>query len=50
VINDHIGLYVNSFSEDLGTEGMAAIDFFLKKGHEVGLFPKQGDNSLTISY
>jgi 1,4-dihydroxy-6-naphthoate synthase len=50
VINDHIGLYVNSFSEDLGTEGMAAINFFLKKGHEVGLFPKQGDNSLPISY
>jgi 1,4-dihydroxy-6-naphthoate synthase len=50
VINDHIGLYVNSFSENLGTEGMAAIDFFLKKGHEVGLFPRQGENSLTISY
>ena len=38
VINDHICLYVNSFSEDLGPEGMAAIEFFLEKGkitHEV---------------
>ena len=50
VINDHISLYVNSFSEDLGSAGMAAIDFFLKKGHEAGLFPMQGDNPLPISY
>jgi 1,4-dihydroxy-6-naphthoate synthase len=50
VINDHIGLYVNRFSEDLGVEGMAAIEFFLKKGQEVGLFQGQAENSLQVSY
>jgi len=39
VINDHIGLYVNSFSEDLGTEGLAAIEFFLKNGRRAKIFP-----------
>jgi 1,4-dihydroxy-6-naphthoate synthase len=50
VIDEHIGLYVNSFSEDLGTEGMAAIDFFLKKGQEGGLFPKPANNLTQIFY
>ena len=39
VINDHIGLYVNSFSEDLGAEGLAAIEFFLAKGRQAKIFP-----------
>jgi len=39
VINDHIGLYVNSFSEDLGEEGLAAVDFLMKKGRQAGIFP-----------
>jgi 1,4-dihydroxy-6-naphthoate synthase len=39
VINDHIGLYVNSFSEDLGAEGLAAIEFFLAKGRLAKIFP-----------
>lgn len=38
VIRDHIGLYVNDYSLDLGPEGMAAVNNFLKKGHEAGLF------------
>ena len=50
VIDEHIGLYVNSFSEDLGIEGMAAIDFFLKKGQEVGLFPKPANDLTQLSY
>jgi 1,4-dihydroxy-6-naphthoate synthase len=50
VINDHIGLYVNRFSEDLGTEGMAAIEFFLKKGQEVGLFHEHPGKPLQVSY
>jgi 1,4-dihydroxy-6-naphthoate synthase len=29
VIKAHIGLYVNEYSYDLGTEGQAAVDFFL---------------------
>ena len=40
VINDHIGLYVNNFSENLGAEGMAAVEFFLEKGRQAGLFPR----------
>jgi 1,4-dihydroxy-6-naphthoate synthase len=50
VINDHIGLYVNAFSEDLGEEGMAAIEFFLKKGREAKIFPDFKDAALAISY
>lgn len=43
VIRDHIGLYVNSFSEDLGREGRAAIAEFLERGRTVGLFTRGGD-------
>ena len=50
VINDHIGLYVNAFSEDLGAEGRAAIEFFLKKGRKAKMFPETIDTSLPISY
>ena len=50
VINDHIGLYVNTFSEDLGAEGMAAIEFFLKKGRQANIFSDSMDNTQTISY
>jgi len=40
VINDHIGLYVNTFSENLGEEGLAAVEFFLEKGRQAGIFPR----------
>ena len=50
VIDDHIGLYVNTFSEDLGEEGMAAVEFFLEKGRQVGIFPELGLQPRTISY
>jgi len=50
VINDHIGLYVNTFSEDLGEEGMTAIEFFLEKGRQAGIFSKSIDNTPIISY
>ena len=50
VINDHIGLYVNTFSEDLGEEGMAAIEFFLEKGRQAGIFSDSIDNTPIISY
>lgn len=39
IIGEHIGLYVNAFSEDLGDEGTAAIDFFLQKGRQQGILP-----------
>jgi len=48
VISEHIGLYVNSFSENLGDEGLAAVDFFLRKGHESGIFPEPRLRALTI--
>lgn len=50
VINDHINLYVNTFSEDLGLEGMAAIEDFLQKGRAAGIFPESLGAALTISY
>ena len=50
IINDHIGLYVNSFSEDLGEEGMAAIEFFLEKGRRAKIFPYLIDPLLSVSY
>jgi 1,4-dihydroxy-6-naphthoate synthase len=50
IINDHIGLYVNSFSEDLGEEGMAAIEFFLEKGRRAKIFPDLIDPLLSVSY
>ena len=50
IINNHIGLYVNAFSEDLGAEGMAAIEFFLEKGRQANIFPNSIDHNLTISY
>ncbi len=39
VVCSHIGLYVTGFSEDLGAEGIAAVEFFLEKGREVGALP-----------
>ena len=41
VIKDHIGLYVNPFSLDLGEEGVGAVREFLERGHRLGLFPQQ---------
>jgi len=34
VVRAHIALYVNSFSEDVGAEGQAAVEFFLRKQSE----------------
>jgi 1,4-dihydroxy-6-naphthoate synthase len=38
VVTSHIKLYVNSFSEHLGEEGLAAINFLLKLGRQRNLF------------
>lgn len=38
VIHNHIDLYVNRFSEDLGVEGVAAIKEFLLRGQNGGVF------------
>jgi len=39
VCRQHIQLYVNSYSHDLGVEGQAAIEELLKRGGQLGIFP-----------
>jgi 1,4-dihydroxy-6-naphthoate synthase len=39
VCTAHIGLYVNDFSTDLGTEGEQAIDCLLKRAENSGIIP-----------
>lgn len=39
VMQNHIGLYVNDYSKNLGTEGMAAIESFLRLGRKAGILP-----------
>jgi 1,4-dihydroxy-6-naphthoate synthase len=39
VASEHIALYVNEFTEDLGTEGYAAIDALLGRAAAAGLTP-----------
>lgn len=39
VTADHIGLYVNDFSLDLGREGIDAVKEFLVRGFNAGVFP-----------
>ena len=39
VMQDHIGLYVNEYSKALGSEGMDAIETFLRLGREAGILP-----------
>ena len=39
VINSHIGLYVNDFSLDLGTEGIEAVTTLLQRAEARGLIP-----------
>ena len=45
VIAEHIGLYVNPFSLDLGEEGHTAVTRLLDRGREVGGFPQDGDKT-----
>ena len=39
-IQNHISLYVNDYSLDLGIEGKSAVRFLLSKGHEENLLQK----------
>lgn len=43
VIRNHINLYVNAFSEDLGEEGSAAISEFIVRGKTAGIFAGSAD-------
>jgi 1,4-dihydroxy-6-naphthoate synthase len=39
VVAQHIRLYVNAFTEDLGQEGYAAVDALLRRAAAAGLVP-----------
>ena len=40
VVQDHIGLYVNEYSMELGNEGLHAISSFLERGRKAGVLPE----------
>jgi 1,4-dihydroxy-6-naphthoate synthase len=48
IISQHIGLYVNPFTEELGREGRGAVEYFLQKGAEAGIFPEPAHRPLTV--
>ncbi len=41
VINQHIGLYVNDFSLDIGDEGVAAVEELFSRAEREGLIPRR---------
>ena len=43
VIKQHIGLYVNQFSIELGEKGREAIRFLFKKGHDANVLAEVSD-------
>ena len=47
VINQHVDLYVNEFSIDLGEKGRSAINLLFHKGDEAGLFELK-DNKIFV--
>jgi len=49
VIKEHIGLYVNRFSLDLGAEGLAAVREFMARGRAAGIFPETGAGLALVS-
>ncbi|MDX9835686.1 MAG: 1,4-dihydroxy-6-naphthoate synthase [Desulfobulbus sp.] len=44
VMQNHINLYVNHFSRNLGDEGLHAMRELLRRGAEAGVFPRPLDN------
>lgn len=40
VVADHIGLYVNDYSLDLGRDGLESVEQFLEKGRAMGILPE----------
>ena len=47
VIQQHIALYVNDYSLDLGQDGLAAVQCLLERAEQVGIIPKS-DLPLTL--
>lgn len=48
VADQHIGLYVNEFTADLGTDGYAAVRGLLTRAAAEGLVPRLGADALTF--
>lgn len=48
VADQHIGLYVNEFTADLGTDGYAAVRGLLTRAAAEGLLPPLGPNALKF--
>lgn len=49
ILKQHIDLYVNSFSVDLGREGIDAVDCLLKMGYDKGIFSFYRDDFVIRS-
>jgi 1,4-dihydroxy-6-naphthoate synthase len=48
IIRNHIGLYVNDFSKDLGQEGIAAIEEFIVRGQKAQIFSSGTHHSIPV--
>ena len=48
VANAHIGLYVNSFSSNLGEDGYAAVTALLARAADEGLVPRVDPAKLRL--
>jgi 1,4-dihydroxy-6-naphthoate synthase len=44
VIQEHIKLYVNTYTEDIGSQGLAAVEAFMTRGRQAGLLPAAAVN------
>jgi 1,4-dihydroxy-6-naphthoate synthase len=49
VANQHIGLYVNEFTADLGADGYAAVRGLLTRAAAEGLVPPLGPGALDFA-
>ncbi|OZV75588.1 1,4-dihydroxy-6-naphthoate synthase [Micromonospora echinospora] len=47
VVDQHIGLYVNEFTADLGTDGLAAVEALLGRAADAGLVPQTSSSRAT---
>lgn len=48
VMKQHIGLYVNEFTADLGTEGKAAVKYLYEVGEKLDITPRVNADSLFV--
>jgi len=49
VVTNHIGLYVNEFSADLGEEGLAAVQALLTRSAQAGVTRTLPARALEVS-